>query len=131
MPGNKPSPMSRSSSEDRFDEMPDEIPAALLNALFEEESTGRKLPRAVMVGKDEVVVYQVCKIVSADDLSRLDELTTCVARMENIESGAAKNIHKVILAASCDEDIRLRAENGGIHVLTKDELVHRRNTLIH
>lgn len=131
MPNDKASLISRSSSEDSFDQMPDQIPAALLAALFEEGSTGRKLPRAVMVGENEVIVYQTCKTVSVEDLSHLDELTACVARMDDIKGPVGKSIHKIILAASCEKDIRLRARERGIHVLTKDELAHRRSALIH
>jgi hypothetical protein len=130
MPSNKTPLVSRSPSEDLSDETPDQIPAALLNALFGQESTGRKLPRAVMIGEDEVVVYQACKTVSADDLKHLEELTTSVASMEDIKGLAGRKIHKVILAVSCEGDIRLQAENRGIHVLTKDELVQTRNTPI-
>jgi hypothetical protein len=131
MPGDKPLLVSRLPSEDRFDEMPDQIPAVLLNALFAEESTGRKLPRAVMVGEGEVVVYLVCKTMSTEDLNRVDQLTVCVTQMEEIKGTAGKEIRKVILAASCEVDIRLQAEKQGIHVLTKDELFKRRNTPIH
>lgn len=131
MPNDKTSLISRSPSEDSFDQMPDQMPAALLDALFEERSTGRKLPRAVMVEENEVIVYQICKIVSVEDLSQLDELTAYVAHMDDIKGLVGKSIHKIILAVSCEGDIRLRAQERGIHVLTKDELLHRRSASIH
>jgi hypothetical protein len=126
MPLRKSQLIARPSSEDRFGQVPEEIPASLVDAIFDSDSQ-RKLPRAVMVGKDDVVVYQTCKAVSAADLKRLDELTTALETTKEIQGLAGKEIHKVILAGYCDGDIRLRAMERGINVLTKDELLQRRN----
>jgi hypothetical protein len=123
VPTMKPLLASKSQLEDRFDRVAGEIPSVLLDALFEQDPTERKLPRAVVVGHDEVVVYQACKAVSADDLWRLDELAIRVATMEEIKGVAGKEIRKVILAAYCDQSIRLQALERGIAVLTRDGLV--------
>lgn len=109
--------------------LPDQIPAALLDAVCAKDSTGSKLPRAVVVGEDEVVVYQACKAVSVDTLKGLDELTVRLA--DYIEGLAGKAIKKVMLAFFCDEHMRLQALQRDIHVVIKDELVKWRKTTIH
>jgi len=109
--------------------LPDQIPAALLDAVFAEDSTGSKLPRAVMVGDDEVVVYQACKAVSLDTLNGLDTLT--VRMTEYMEDLTGKAIKKIMLTFSCDEQMRLQALQRDIQVVTKDELIKWRKTTIH
>jgi hypothetical protein len=122
--------MAPNKSQDCGHEIADQIPPALFAAVLEERSGELKLPRAVLVSEDEMVVYQACKVVGTGDLEALDKLTAYVATLDDIKGDEAKAIHKVRLAGSCDEDMRLQARKRGIRVLTKDELLRRRKTLM-
>jgi hypothetical protein len=122
--------MAPNKSQDRGHEIADQIPPALFAAVLEERSSELKLPRAVLVSEDEMVIYQACKVVGTDDLEALDKLTAYVATLDDIKGGDSKVIHKVMLAEACDEDMRLEARKRGIHVFTKDELLRHRKTLM-
>ena len=107
-------------------QLPGALPKALVDAILESDSSDRKLPRAVVIEDDQVVVYEACKTVSVEDLTRLEDLADCVIGLNEIDGLAGKEIHKVILAVSCDRDICLKAHGHGIKVVTIEELMERR-----
>jgi hypothetical protein len=125
MPAYKNTLRSRPISEDQLDHITEEIPGALLEALFAPESRRHKLPIAVIIEDHGILIYQVCKDIQIDDLNELDQLTSCVARTEELHGSLANQIHKVILARRCSDDICGQAEKRQIHVLTEHELIKR------
>ena len=124
MPVSRNTLISRPLSEDQLDHIADEIPSALLEALFAPQSERRKLPIAIIIGDHGVLIYQVCKDIQIDDLDEIDELSSCVARTDELQ-GFANQIHKVILACRSSDDICVQAEKRHIHILTEHELIKR------
>jgi hypothetical protein len=115
------------SSPDGLAQTAKEVPAAVVDSIFKEEWEERGLPRAVTVGTRDVAIYLACKRVSTETLREMEKLAERVVNLEEIEGLNGKPLRKVIVAVQCDQGLRQEAEQSGIHVLTKDELVLRRS----